>query len=324
MDDQLHSTTAIVDATGTLQAQQYYYPYGANRGGAQSDLTDKRFTGQYHESGLAGVEGLYYYNARWYDPALARFAQADTLVPEPGNPQSLNRYAYVYNNPARYMDPSGHDVGIDPIKYPQSKAPPSWSSWRMESGRWKWASEYDYHKDVWLDQHGLQKAGTGQRLTRWIQSTDILEEQELLWGIGKGKQRGPLGSEGIMRQGPDGTVLVFGNLLLPNASVWTAGEFIFMGSHSLEGLQETEEYIATLNHEYCHILQIRKEGAMRFYLTYALQLQYVHGNNVAARLGLTERTDIWHVSPYEFDVAVPIGDMYREFPGLPNIWQYLP
>jgi len=34
--------------------------------------------------------------------------QPDTLVPEPGNPQALNRYAYVYNNPLRYTDPSGH------------------------------------------------------------------------------------------------------------------------------------------------------------------------------------------------------------------------
>ncbi len=34
--------------------------------------------------------------------------QADTLVPEPGNPQSLNRYAYVTNNPLMYNDPSGH------------------------------------------------------------------------------------------------------------------------------------------------------------------------------------------------------------------------
>jgi len=33
---------------------------------------------------------------------------ADTLVPEPGNPQSLNRYAYTLNNPLRYTDPSGH------------------------------------------------------------------------------------------------------------------------------------------------------------------------------------------------------------------------
>jgi len=29
-------------------------------------------------------------------------------VPEPGNPQALNRYAYVYNNPLRHTDPSGH------------------------------------------------------------------------------------------------------------------------------------------------------------------------------------------------------------------------
>jgi len=35
-------------------AQQYHYPYGANRGGAQSDLTERRYTGQYHETGLAG------------------------------------------------------------------------------------------------------------------------------------------------------------------------------------------------------------------------------------------------------------------------------
>jgi hypothetical protein len=82
------------------------------------------------------------------------------------------------------------------------------------------------------------------------------------------------------------------------------------------------EYWATLNHEYCHTLQIRSEGPLRFYMTYALQLQYVSGTNTAAWLGLAERTDIWEVSPYEFDVAVAIGAMYRAYPGLPNIWEY--
>ena len=43
--------------------------------------------------------GLYYYDARWYNPKLARFIQADTIVPRPSNPQTLNRYSYVMNNP---------------------------------------------------------------------------------------------------------------------------------------------------------------------------------------------------------------------------------
>jgi len=42
---------------------------------------------------------------------LGRFLSADTIVPSPGNPQSLNRYAYVYNNPLRFADPSGHWPG---------------------------------------------------------------------------------------------------------------------------------------------------------------------------------------------------------------------
>jgi murein DD-endopeptidase MepM/ murein hydrolase activator NlpD len=52
--------------------------------------------------------GLLFYRARFYVPALGRFLSADTLVPEPGNPQSLNRYTYVRNRPLNYIDPSGH------------------------------------------------------------------------------------------------------------------------------------------------------------------------------------------------------------------------
>ena len=53
---------------------------------------------------------MYFYNARYYDPALGRFISADTVVPNPGNPQDLNRYAYVRNNPLKYRDPTGHYI----------------------------------------------------------------------------------------------------------------------------------------------------------------------------------------------------------------------
>ncbi|GAP06343.1 protein containing RHS repeat-associated core domain [Anaerolinea thermolimosa] len=55
--------------------------------------------------------GLYYYGARWFDPALAHFVQADTIVPETGNPLAWDRYLYTLGNPIIYNDPTGHDVG---------------------------------------------------------------------------------------------------------------------------------------------------------------------------------------------------------------------
>ena len=59
---------------------------------------------------LPSCSGLYYYGARYYDPLIGRFISADTLVQSPANPQTLNRYSYVLNNPLRYTDPTGHYV----------------------------------------------------------------------------------------------------------------------------------------------------------------------------------------------------------------------
>jgi RHS repeat-associated protein len=52
--------------------------------------------------------GLIYMNARYYVPEVGRFISPDTIVPDPGNSQSFNRYSYGYNNPVKYTDPSGH------------------------------------------------------------------------------------------------------------------------------------------------------------------------------------------------------------------------
>ncbi len=61
-------------------------------------------TGQRVETGT----GLYDYGARWYDPAIGRFLAPDSVIPNVGSSQSLNRYAYVNGNPLKYTDPSGH------------------------------------------------------------------------------------------------------------------------------------------------------------------------------------------------------------------------
>lgn len=59
-------------------------PYGVARYTAGATPTTFNFTGQRRDSG----SGLLFYNARWYDPVVGRFLQADTIVPAPGNPQS--------------------------------------------------------------------------------------------------------------------------------------------------------------------------------------------------------------------------------------------
>jgi len=94
---------------GVLSFQRYY-PYGEPRNTYNPNLpTDHTFTGQISDGLLGdGGTGLMYYGARYYDPQVGRFAAADTLVPNPNNPQDLNRYTYVGNNPTNATDPSGH------------------------------------------------------------------------------------------------------------------------------------------------------------------------------------------------------------------------
>ena len=110
--DHLGSSNVSYRADGQQTITQRYYPWGTIRPGPSNALpTDYTFTGQK----LDESTGLMYYGARYYDPALGRFVQADTIVPNLANPQDLNRYAYVRNNPLKYTDPSGHwlDTVID-------------------------------------------------------------------------------------------------------------------------------------------------------------------------------------------------------------------
>jgi RHS repeat-associated protein len=52
--------------------------------------------------------GLYKIGARWYDPVIGLWLTPDSIVPDVNNPIAWNRYAFNYNNPVNYTDPSGH------------------------------------------------------------------------------------------------------------------------------------------------------------------------------------------------------------------------
>jgi RHS repeat-associated protein len=116
----LGSASVITDQTGGRKEQIEYHPFGTYRdvgsptGTYDYDATfpDVNYTFTDQEDDELG---FYNYGARLYDPLLGRFISPDRLVPDPGDPQALNRYTYCVNNPLIYTDPSGEIFGIDDL-----------------------------------------------------------------------------------------------------------------------------------------------------------------------------------------------------------------
>jgi RHS repeat-associated protein len=98
--DHLGSVTSLTNHEAVELQRTVYRPFGEAVGAAPAAFG---FTGRRFEAAL----GIYDYGARWYDPALGRFLSPDPLVPEPGDPRALDRYAYVLNNPLNLVDPTG-------------------------------------------------------------------------------------------------------------------------------------------------------------------------------------------------------------------------
>ena len=100
--DQLGGVSAVADASGNLVSTTLYEPWGATRYENGDNITEYGYTGQMQEG------DIYFYNARWYDPSIGRFMQADTIIPlQVQGTQAFDRYAYVNNNPINYVDPGG-------------------------------------------------------------------------------------------------------------------------------------------------------------------------------------------------------------------------
>jgi len=113
--DALGSITAITDDAGTVVERRSYEPFGKIRAmdyGTNNNTlanttiqTTRAFTG--HEQ-IAELSGLVHMNARIYDSDIGRFLSADTVIQDPHDSQSYNRYSYVRNNPLKYTDPTGN------------------------------------------------------------------------------------------------------------------------------------------------------------------------------------------------------------------------
>jgi RHS repeat-associated protein len=114
LGDHLGSTSITTDSNGAMISEMRYKPWGELRymwtnAPAETsptyELTRYQYTGQYSYDAEFGLK---YYGARFYDSAVGRFVQPDTIIPQGQGTQAYDRFAYTNNDPVRYKDSSGH------------------------------------------------------------------------------------------------------------------------------------------------------------------------------------------------------------------------
>ena len=104
LQDQVHSTRVITDQQQTVIARYNYQPFGQELPSNQPDTTMRRWHGKQADADTS----LIYMNARYYDTELGQFTAPDSIIPDLYEPQDLNRYSYVRNDPISRWDPTGH------------------------------------------------------------------------------------------------------------------------------------------------------------------------------------------------------------------------
>jgi RHS repeat-associated protein len=103
--DGLGNLRVITDQTGAITQTCTNLPFGDALNCTASGITPLNFTGYMRDAETQ----LDFADARYYTSQFGRFMSPDPLGGNVADPQSLNRYAYVTNDPLSLVDPSGLD-----------------------------------------------------------------------------------------------------------------------------------------------------------------------------------------------------------------------
>jgi RHS repeat-associated protein len=94
----------LVDRNGNVVNNYSYDEWGNILNKNETISNPFKYAGEIFDSST----GLYYLQSRYYDPAIGRFINEDSLEGTVTNPLTLNVYSYVNNNPLMYVDPTGN------------------------------------------------------------------------------------------------------------------------------------------------------------------------------------------------------------------------
>jgi RHS repeat-associated protein len=107
--DHLGTPRVVSDTAGTIIGIHDYAAFGTENSGNAKESPESRFKFTAHERDAQGgpLEPLDYMHARYYNAMWGRFLSPDPMLGNLLLPQSWNRYAYVFNNPMTFIDPTG-------------------------------------------------------------------------------------------------------------------------------------------------------------------------------------------------------------------------
>ncbi len=103
LSDHLGSTSIVVSSVGAIEEESDYSPFGTESIVMTGGANHYKFTGKERDA----ESGLDNFGARYDSSSMGRFMTPDPLGGEKIDPQTLNKYSYVRNNPINLIDPTG-------------------------------------------------------------------------------------------------------------------------------------------------------------------------------------------------------------------------
>ena len=106
--DQISTSRLITNASGTVCCNADFTPFGQEVAYTNTCAQSYKFAGMERHTETANDHTWY----RGYEFNLGRWMSPDPVGGDVTNPQSLNRYGYVLNNPTSLIDPLGLESGV--------------------------------------------------------------------------------------------------------------------------------------------------------------------------------------------------------------------
>lgn len=181
LGDQIGSTRIVANASGGVEDDIDYYPFGMTTNYAVSSSSNiYKFTGKERDS----ESGLDYFGARYYGSNMGRMMSPDPsglVYADPTNPQSLNLYSYVLNSPLKFTDPSGLECVWDDGSFDSAddKQTGSHVACSSQGGTYVDPTAFStYNAGDWSDKPNSQIATDAQQLNSTTTSVNVTADNQ--------------------------------------------------------------------------------------------------------------------------------------------------